>query len=393
MSQDKKKRKLLDINFNDKGQNYMSNPENNLGHNSTSPNSSKITKFIKDKVNLVSPTTRLTKNYISLKTKLDSDPAVKQASAKNAGRKTNSNFKYSLNSSAGASTTTNRKIMNSDIKNIIASTGNNFHSNDNNNTEKNNTNLNTNNRVNNQSAKSNNKFVLIKNKKSPSANRSGETSNNYNHNYNYTYKSNSSSTTNTTNNLPNKISSLTTSNNNNPSLNENRSEINITSPKFLQSSLGSPKTNDKPSKPMINSSINDFRNKRLIKFNYDTLDNPIPLTTGNDRMLNDNLNYFKYNNLDPAKKGTKQTGVISTFGVNTHYGTVRDYNEDRVSIILNVVNPYFSSTAKWPKTSLFGIYDGHGGHSCAEFLKENLHQYVMLFIYIIIVRYLDRRTY
>ena len=26
-----------------------------------------------------------------------------------------------------------------------------------------------------------------------------------------------------------------------------------------------------------------------------------------------------------------------------------------------------------PLISFFAIYDGHGGHSCAEYLKENLH--------------------
>ena len=32
---------------------------------------------------------------------------------------------------------------------------------------------------------------------------------------------------------------------------------------------------------------------------------------------------------------------------------------------------------KWPKCSFFGIYDGHGGANCADFLRDNLHQYVV----------------
>lgn len=30
----------------------------------------------------------------------------------------------------------------------------------------------------------------------------------------------------------------------------------------------------------------------------------------------------------------------------------------------------------WPKCSFFGIYDGHGGSQCAEFLRDYLHQFV-----------------
>ena len=31
----------------------------------------------------------------------------------------------------------------------------------------------------------------------------------------------------------------------------------------------------------------------------------------------------------------------------------------------------------WPKCSFFGVYDGHGGSACAEFLRDNLHHYVI----------------
>jgi serine/threonine protein phosphatase PrpC len=53
----------------------------------------------------------------------------------------------------------------------------------------------------------------------------------------------------------------------------------------------------------------------------------------------------------------------------------RNYNEDRVAIILNIMKPK-SKEGKvdyWPKCSFFGIYDGHGGNQCAEFLRDYLH--------------------
>jgi protein phosphatase PTC2/3 len=56
---------------------------------------------------------------------------------------------------------------------------------------------------------------------------------------------------------------------------------------------------------------------------------------------------------------------------------VRNYNEDRVSIILNIVKPEHRAHEEWPKCSFFGVYDGHGGSACAEFLRDNLHNYVI----------------
>ena len=38
---------------------------------------------------------------------------------------------------------------------------------------------------------------------------------------------------------------------------------------------------------------------------------------------------------EKAKIIIKKFGHIQSFGVNTHQGTVRSYNEDRVSILLN----------------------------------------------------------
>lgn len=77
-----------------------------------------------------------------------------------------------------------------------------------------------------------------------------------------------------------------------------------------------------------------------------------------------------------AKFSAKRNGVVAAYGANTNQGIVRNYNEDRVAIILNIMRPKskpLTTGQEWPKCSFFGVYDGHGGHSCADFLRDYLH--------------------
>ena len=41
------------------------------------------------------------------------------------------------------------------------------------------------------------------------------------------------------------------------------------------------------------------------------------------------------------------------------------------------VDPVNGESPPWPVCSFFGIYDGHGGSQCADFLRDCLHQYVV----------------
>ena len=86
-------------------------------------------------------------------------------------------------------------------------------------------------------------------------------------------------------------------------------------------------------------------------------------------------------NDDPTKTSNKRTGVVRSYAANTNQGLVRNYNEDRVSIITNLLPPKTRTDIdpdKWPRCSYFGIYDGHGGALCADFLRDNLHTYVIM---------------
>ena len=82
-------------------------------------------------------------------------------------------------------------------------------------------------------------------------------------------------------------------------------------------------------------------------------------------------------NHEPTKCSMKRNGAVRAYAANTNQGLVRNYNEDRVSIILNILKPPSRSNENWPKCSFFGIYDGHGGSACADFLRDNLHQFVI----------------
>ena len=86
-------------------------------------------------------------------------------------------------------------------------------------------------------------------------------------------------------------------------------------------------------------------------------------------------------NDETTKTSSKRTGIVRGYAANTNQGLVRNYNEDRVSIITNLLPPKERtdiSPSNWPKCSYFGIYDGHGGSMCADFLRDSLHTYVIM---------------
>ena len=88
-----------------------------------------------------------------------------------------------------------------------------------------------------------------------------------------------------------------------------------------------------------------------------------------------NLN-VNFPNYDNTKCSIKSLPNFRAYAANTYQGIIRNYNEDRVAIILNISKPN-DFEGNWPKCSIFGIYDGHGGANCADFLRDNLHTYII----------------
>jgi len=73
----------------------------------------------------------------------------------------------------------------------------------------------------------------------------------------------------------------------------------------------------------------------------------------------------------------KHNGIIKGYAANTTEGLVRNYNEDRVSIVYNIVKPTGRGETEWPVCSYFGVFDGHGGSACADFLRDSLHHFII----------------
>ena len=94
-----------------------------------------------------------------------------------------------------------------------------------------------------------------------------------------------------------------------------------------------------------------------------------------------NRNSFCYANLNKVRISHKPYGIIQAYATITSSGK-RSYNEDRVSIIYNIPKPqgYTENRNKntpWPNCSFFGLYDGHGGSAACDFLRDNLHKYII----------------
>ena len=91
-----------------------------------------------------------------------------------------------------------------------------------------------------------------------------------------------------------------------------------------------------------------------------------------------NKNNYCYANLSKVRISHKAYGIIQAYATITSSGK-RNYNEDRVSIIYNIPKPqgYTQKNTPWPNCSFFGLYDGHGGSAACDFLRDNLHKYII----------------
>lgn len=86
---------------------------------------------------------------------------------------------------------------------------------------------------------------------------------------------------------------------------------------------------------------------------------------------------FKMPKLQKAVCSLKCNGLIKAYAANTCIGIVRSYNEDRISISSRISKPRTKQVDAWPVASWYGLFDGHGGSQCADFLRDNLLRIVI----------------
>ncbi|EAS02461.2 serine/threonine phosphatase 2C (macronuclear) [Tetrahymena thermophila SB210] len=153
------------------------------------------------------------------------------------------------------------------------------------------------------------------------------------------------------------------------------SQQSILSPNAKQSRLQSSENSQKtPLKSIQPAQVTGYSSI----FNQNSINQSNTKQPSIQNANNDLLDVRMLPKIDKSKISTKQIGVVHAYGANTHQGLIRGYNEDRVSIILNMVKPQEKShVADWPNISFFAIYDGHGGAQCADFLRDQLHFYII----------------
>ena len=124
-----------------------------------------------------------------------------------------------------------------------------------------------------------------------------------------------------------------------------------------------------PQTPKINLNPGSFSQAANMGFPAPKKPEPIALSL---KILNKKYDYY-----EKAKFSNKQLGSLKSFSYNTFHGLFKDYNEDKIIVVNQIKKPTSSKIKTWPKISYFGIFDGHGGEGCSEFLKDNFLNYLL----------------
>ena len=89
------------------------------------------------------------------------------------------------------------------------------------------------------------------------------------------------------------------------------------------------------------------------------------------------LSSLPYSKYSQAEYSQQPFYNISAYGFNSYSGTVKGYNEDTTKVILNYPKDLIVNNKKTsPHISYFGVFDGHGGDACSNFLKDNLDSFI-----------------
>ena len=188
-----------------------------------------------------------------------------------------------------------------------------------------------------------------------------------------------------TNDNNNNQQNIINNNNNNQQNNLNNNKTNQNT-EYKQNTNSNSNTNNKTNntsdtKKDSQYNSNNVQNNNNLNGNPKTIsETPLNITDlikdQNFVPLSKDALKKEFEKYESARHSAKSLSVVKSFAANTHQGTVRKYNEDRVSIILNIVKPNTYKGNYWPSCSFFAVFDGHGGSKCADYLKDNLHNFV-----------------
>ena len=160
-----------------------------------------------------------------------------------------------------------------------------------------------------------------------------------------------------------QITNVSNTNNLHPNKSNSQTRNNY---RYFQSQENNNIINNNSNNHSPSTRLNFFKSSNFLS----KLDEPIKSLSYFSRLA-----YPLYKN---AKQSEKSFDIITSYAANTYKGTVRNYNEDRISVIVNVKNNNYQNLKEKSKNKLsfFAIYDGHAGNKCCEYLKNNLHIYI-----------------
>ena len=115
----------------------------------------------------------------------------------------------------------------------------------------------------------------------------------------------------------------------------------------------------------------------LINFKSKTVESNKELIDLNGEHLSIDILKKEYPRYENGDCSQKPFGIIKSFAYNTYHGLIKEENEDKISICVNLKKPNNIKTRNWPKISYFSIFDGHGGDKCSIFLMDNLLNYII----------------
>ena len=132
-----------------------------------------------------------------------------------------------------------------------------------------------------------------------------------------------------------------------------------------------PQAYPNPQPKMQNNQIQPYMENPQINNNNANMKKTATLMTVNT------LAKLPYSEYPEAEYSHKPFYNISGYAFNSYNGKVRSYNEDRTKIVVDFQKTIIvNGKPITPRISYFGVFDGHGGKGCSDFLRDNLHKYL-----------------